>query len=393
MAAPASQRHYGMDWLRIGAFGLLILFHVGLMFAPWNFPKEIRPDFEWVMVPLVFTNAWRLSLLFAISGYASAALLARENKVVDFLKSRLVRLGIPLLFGIAFITSPQSYAELTRNHGYEHGFGHFLLHDYFSFQQIDGVTVPAWIHLWFVGYLLAYTFVLGAFWALPAGVRSGLRGMAEKVLATAWLIPIGIVAVFLARLLPPGWSDTHAFFDDGAAHAVYLPTFLFGALLRRSEQLRLAILRQWPVALALGLVAYAIVAVLQFRYVNTARMPVELYWSFLVARAVQSWGMIIALFGIAERYWNRDGAWRATLAEAVFPFYIVHQTIVILVGFWISQFALGAPVEFAILIAATVVGCWAFYLIGREIGPLRPLIGLTRHKRVHATRGAAVPAE
>lgn len=199
--------------------------------------------------------------------------------------------------------------------------------------------------------------------------------------------------MFLARLLPPGWSDTRGFLDDGAAHAVYLPTFLFGALLRRSEQLRLAILRQWPVALALGLVAYAIVAVLQFRYVNTARMPVELYWSFLMARAVQSWGMIIALFGIADRYWNRDGAWRATLAEAVFPFYIVHQTIVILVGFWISQFALGAPVEFLILIAATVVGCWAFYLIGREIGPLRPLIGLTRHKRVHATRGAAVPAK
>ena len=30
----ASKRHFGMDWLRIGAFGLLILYHVAMVFAP-----------------------------------------------------------------------------------------------------------------------------------------------------------------------------------------------------------------------------------------------------------------------------------------------------------------------------------------------------------------------
>ncbi|MDE8653291.1 acyltransferase family protein [Novosphingobium album (ex Liu et al. 2023)] len=383
-----------MDWLRIGAFGLLIIYHVGLVFAPWNFEPKDRAAYEWVTIPLVFTNSWRLSLLFAISGYASAALLARERVVGAFLRSRLARLGIPLAFGTALIVAPQPWAALAGEHGYPHGFGYFLIHDYFRFGRIDGVLVPDWAHLWFVGYLLVYTFVLGALWSLPPHLRSALRRGAERVLAGPWLLPAGMAFVLVARLLPPGWSDTRALVDDASAHAVYLSSFLFGVLLRRSEALRLAILRQWKIAGLLGLAGYLVVAGFEARFHGS--VPRDLLAPFLIARAVQSWGMIVALFGIADRYWNRDGAWRATLAEAVFPFYIVHQTIIMLVNFWLADSAIGAPGRFAILIAATAGGCWLFYLVGREIGPLRPLIGLKRtHARafpLHAP-AEAVPAE
>ena len=68
----------------------------------------------------------------------------------------------------------------------------------------------------------------------------------------------------------------------------------------------------------------------------------------------------------------------ATLAEAVFPFYIIHQTIIVLVGYGLLLAGVAALPSFAVLLAATVIGCWLFYAIGRSIGWLRPLIGLQK---------------
>lgn len=139
----ATERHYGMDWLRIGAFGLLILYHVGMAFVPWPYEvKVVDPPLDWVTIPMFLTNPWRLSLLFLVSGYASAAILGREPAPGRFIRSRLARLGIPLLFGMAVIVTPQPWVNLVTQHGYRHDFGWFMAHDYFGFHRIDGVAMP-----------------------------------------------------------------------------------------------------------------------------------------------------------------------------------------------------------------------------------------------------------
>ncbi|MFD2578659.1 hypothetical protein ACFSTD_08810 [Novosphingobium colocasiae] len=87
MKASTTQRHYGMDWLRIGAFVLLIFYHIGINFTPWGYTTPTRGVVPWAEIPLLATSAWRLGLLFAISGYSSAALLAREKSDGAFLRS------------------------------------------------------------------------------------------------------------------------------------------------------------------------------------------------------------------------------------------------------------------------------------------------------------------
>ena len=87
---------------------------------------------------------------------------------------------------------------------------------------------------------------------------------------------------------------------------------------------------------------------------------------------------IMAIVGIADRWWNRDHPQRAMVAEAVFPFYIIHQTIIVVVGWYLLRGEVAALPSFLILVVATVTGCWLFYRIGRSIGWLRPLIGLQR---------------
>lgn len=376
-----SPRHYGMDWLRIGAFGLLIFYHVGLAFSNWPYEFKATQTYDWVAFPLLTLNAWRLSLLFAISGYASAAVFARTSGPKAFLRGRLARLGIPLLFGIAVIAAPQPWVWLTMAMGYQHDFVWFITHDYFTFSNIDGIIVPSWMHLWFVVYLLAYTVVLFAIKLIPAQLRRGFHNLGVRLLAGPLLLPLGIAWIFAMRRLGDGWADTHNFINDPAAHAVYLPMFLFGMLLRDSERLRQTIADQWKIAALLAVAGYLVVAGYEWRY--SGNVVVSHGWPepLLFGRATQSWCAIIALFGMADRFWNRDGRWRATLAEAVFPFYIIHQTLILLTGYWLRPFNPTPLAEFIILVTATGIGSVLFYVVGRSIGPLRPLIGLRRHAK------------
>src|SRR3546814_14787207 len=99
-APVIAQRHLGMDWLRIGAFGLLILYHIGMFFVPWDWHVTIAQPLDWVAIPMRLTNSWRLPLLFLVSGYATAARFAKLCGVGAFILSRIARLLIPLLFCI-----------------------------------------------------------------------------------------------------------------------------------------------------------------------------------------------------------------------------------------------------------------------------------------------------
>jgi hypothetical protein len=89
-----------------------------------------------------------------------------------------------------------------------------------------------------------------------------------------------------------------------------------------------------------------------------------------------AWGMILTLFHVAESAWNRDHKWRKPLAEAVFPFYIVHHPAIVLIAWYTLPLGLVPLAEFALLLGGTGAACLAVYLAGREIGWLRPLIGL-----------------
>src|SRR3569623_523556 len=165
------QRHYGMDWLRIGAFAQLIIYHIGMVIVPWGFHVKTAHPTAWVEIPMLFTNPWRLSLLLVVSGFASRALLSKAPGLGGFLKRRSARLLIPLAFGMAVVVPPQTWVELVGKHGYGHGLLWFWTHDYFRFGTLFGIVMPTWNHLWFVTYLWVYTLALCLLALLPGTNR------------------------------------------------------------------------------------------------------------------------------------------------------------------------------------------------------------------------------
>ena len=374
-----TQRHHGMDWLRIGAFALLILYHIGMYFVPWDWHVKIAQPIDRVAIPMLATNGWRLALLFLVSGYASAALVGKLGGAGAFARSRSARLLIPLLFGMAFVIPPQPWIELVGQHGYAHGFVHFWRHDYFGFQSLDGIALPTWQHLWFVVYLWVYTMLAALLLAVvPEAARAKVADGAARLLAGWGLLIVPMLAWLAIYAVFPDHDETHALFDDGPSHLHYLVAFAVGWLLRVRPALFGAVARCWKSAAVLAIMAFLPVAWAEWTWPGDTVAPHWVMVPFHVARQVQGWATIVALVGIADRYWNRDHPWRATLAEAVFPFYIIHQTIIVVVGWYLLGADVAALPSFLILLAVTVTGCWLFYAIGRSIGWLRPLIGLQR---------------
>ena len=374
------ERHFGLDWLRIGAFGLLIFYHIGMVFVPWGFHVKTAQPLGWVAVPMLALNSWRLLLLFVVSGYASRALLARGHGTGRFAANRTWRLIVPLLFGILIVVPLQPWIELTTQHGYGHDFGHFVLHDYFQFGSVAGIVLPTWQHLWFVAYLWLYTMLLAGAVALFG--QWTLQGAFDRLFGTVlvWLLPAAWLVAVSAWLFP-GVAPTNDLVGDLVSHVQYLPGFLFGFALAGSRPALGAMRRWWPWALAVAVASYAIVVAIEIEWPGSTTPTWPYGILFASARAVQGWSMIVALIGLADTYLNRDHPWRRMLTEAVFPFYIIHQTIIVGVEGGLLPLALPPLLEFLVLLIATVGGCWAFYAIGRRIGWLRPLIGLRPNER------------
>lgn len=370
-------RHYGLDWLRIAAFVLLIVYHIGMVFAPWDWVIKTPYRIDALIAPMSLLTPWRLPLLFAVSGYASWHLFTKSGSPGTFLRSRNVRLLIPLAFGMAVLVPIEMWVRVM-DKGYPHSLIQFWAHDYWRSGEFWGREFPSWEHLWFVAYLWTYTAILAA--ALAWGRSPIEKGTVWLVawLAKGWrilwapVIALAAVKVVLTFLV----EEEHGLFRDWAGHAQYLPMFLFGFVLAGSPQLWAPLQRWWKVALALAAASGAIVVAVELIFPGEAVPPHWVMAAERAAVAAMAWTMTIALFVLADRYWNRDHRWRKPLAEAVFPFYLMHQPAIVLITWYSLPYRLNPLLEFATLLAGTAAICAAFYLFGREFGWLRPLIGL-----------------
>ena len=366
-------RQYGLDWLRIGAFALLILYHIGMFFVPWGWHVKAATPVEWAVWPMIALNPWRLLLLFVISGAVSRALLAKLATPGAFAASRSARLVVPLLAGMVLFVAPQPWFELRDQGAYNQGFAHFWLHDYFEFRSSRSMVLPTWNHLWFVAYLWVYSMMLAGLASLPAGARASLQHRFDQLFFGWRLVVLPIAWLALARLvLHPMFGETHALLDDPYAHAIYGFAFFFGVALARSATAWGTILARWH-----GLASLAALACASMFAVHglTDGTPI---WEAarLLARSVLAWSAILGLLGFAQIRLHHDGPVRRYLTEAIFPYYIVHQTIIIAAGFWLKQARAQPELAFGVIILTTIFGCGLTYEVARRVNWLRPLLGL-----------------
>lgn len=391
----ASTRRHDLDWIRVGAFLLLILYHVGMFYVPWDWHVNSPHPVEALEPVMQLTNPWRLTLLFLVSGAATRFLFERfatQGKGASrrFAGSRLLRLLPPLLFAMFVVVPPQSYYEVVeaaRGLGVADPAHSPWLADFWlkyvtasgGWCDADGcLTTPTWNHMWFVAYLLVYSLVLAMLLPVLRRVLAAVQSWLEKGLKGWGLLLWPVVWLALIRWsLAPVFPITHALTDDWYNHALSFSAFLFGFVSVRSEVLKAGYERLRRPALMLALLAWAGWAIYAWAYrADDVAPPEALRAGMRLVYALDQWAFIVAILGYGARYLNRGGPVLRYLTVGVFPFYIVHQTIIVVVAHNLSTLGLPQLLEAGIVIGMTFAGCFAAYEVARRAGWLGLLLGV-----------------
>ena len=380
-------RQFHLDWLRIIAFGLLVAYHVGMYYVTWDWHIKSPYASSAIEPWMRLVSPWRMDLLFVVSGAATAFMLRRNGADASLLRERASRLLWPLVFGVLVIVPPQAYIEVVQRHAYAGSVVDFMrlyVGAYQGFCRDGGacLILPTWNHLWYLPYLFVYTALLWlALRRWPALLERGAR-VAVAVLDGARMLVVPILLLALTRaLLRARFPATHALVDDWFLHSQYLAAFVFGAVLARTPAVAVRMESMRWIALMLALAAWALAVSDVLREVPLADIARPL------VHGTQQWCAIVAALGFARRHLNIDNAVRRWLTDAVFPVYILHQTLTILLAHALRGAQLGPGVEAPLLLIGTFALSFAGYEAVRRVRILRPVFGL----RAALNRAASPP--
>jgi glucan biosynthesis protein C len=375
------QRRYDLDWLRIGAFMLLILYHVGMYYVTWDWHVKSPQPSATIEPLMMLTSPWRLPLLFLVSGVATGFLLARRGSGA-FLGQRSTRLLVPLVFGILVIVPPQSYLQVVEKLRYAGGFVEFYRLYITGFHGFcsggDCLIMPTWNHLWFVAYLWVYTVVLYIGVRIAPPVIPWLRRLAERRLSGIRILLLPFAYLCAIRLvLGERFPSNHALIGDWYNHALYFGVFLLGFTLAGARGAWGALERTRWITLGLAVLGWAYLTAYIGAFgdgAGTPPLPLRLFalWSF----GAEQWLAIAAVVGFAHRHLNHDNAARRYLTSAIFPVYILHQTVIVVVAHALKPSHLYPPIEGVLLVLVTAATCFLSYEVIRRVRLLRPLFGL-----------------
>jgi glucans biosynthesis protein C len=375
--ALSRDRAFFLDWLRIIAFGLLVLYHVGMYYVTWDFHVK-SPFASQTLEPwMKLTEPWRMSLIFMISGAATAFML-QAGSTLALTRSRTRFLLLPLLCGVLLIVPPQSYFEVVQKFNYTSNYFDFLKRYFAGYkgfctppQSNSCLILPTWNHLWFLPYLWAYTMIIFGLLALWPNCLKKLAELVDRWGNSLSLLIFPIAILFLFRFtLSAKFPVTHALIGDWFSHAMYFSMFGIGAVLATSKT-------TWAKFSALRLFSLigAITGWVIFAFSPPAK-PLQ----FLIVSMFQ-WCAIVATFGFAIAHLNRDGRFRAVFTEAVFPIYILHQTIIIVGSQWLLPLKLAPLLEGLLLITATFGFSFLGYVAIKKINPLHSWFGIRQITR------------
>jgi hypothetical protein len=325
---------------------------------------------------MIFFNRWRLPLLFFISG-AGVAFSLRRRSFSQFAGERTTRLLLPLVFGMFVIVPPQIYLERLTQQVRFAGYWDFYR------SVFDFVSYPAgslsWHHLWFVAYVFVFALVSIPLFALA---RSTAGKQALSALATAMerhpaaIYLINVPSLIAGILLGPHWPTTHNLTADWANLTGTWITFLWGFVFASERRLLDVVTRRRREFLLVGIAVAVVFFYLRATGLTRGLPPATRNILSNLVSGYFGMAWIFALIGYARTWVTRGTPALRYATEAVYPFYIVHQTITVAFVFWLIPWNASVGTKLTIAAAGTFIGSWLVFELVRRIRPLRPFFGL-----------------
>lgn len=374
MAVQNSNRRYDLDWLRVIAFSILILFHSGMMFNTWDWHIKNNVTTDSPELLMYFLHQWRMPLLFLISG-AAAYVVLQKFSVMMFLKNRMTRLFLPLVFGLFIVIPPQVY--------YERLFYGQVFNSFFDYYKTIFSFLPypegnfSWHHLWYIPYI--FTFSIALLPLLKSLQSEKGRSLLQKMMnrfasggmIVLWFLPLGLSQVILRPFWP---NDNQNLFNDWSNFSWTIIFFLYGFLLMSHRNIWETIQRLRFRFLLTGLGSFVVLLVCREHFEYFTEVDRALY---RMLRGLHAWNIVLSILGFAHKYLHRNSPILRYANEAVYPLYILHQTITVIIAFYVGHWNMNLALKFVLVSAGTILGCWSLYegLIKRN-NILRILFGM-----------------
>jgi peptidoglycan/LPS O-acetylase OafA/YrhL len=368
MDPKTSKRNNYLDWLRVLGILFVFIYHSTRLYnvEEWVVKNEIwYPSVElWNG----FASSFMMPLMFAISG-ASLFYATGKSGFGKILKDKVLRLLIPLLVADLTQISIQAYLWNKSHSQFSGNFFQFL-------PQYYHLTTIEWIgwHLWYLYYLFIFSIVL---YPLMRWLRGRGRSFLSRL--DVWLSKRGGVyilalPILLMLLLPSDFPLMEM--NGGWPYLTYLFFLLWGFLIVSDERLQESIRKLRWVSLSIGLAL-----VIGFVTVYSQIADPDIISPILILagamRAFGGWICVLAFFGLGKQYLTTRTLRLDYANEAVLPFYILHQTVLVGVGYIVLQWGVPDALEWAIVVVISFAVIMVVYeYLVRRWNVMRFLFGM-----------------
>jgi hypothetical protein len=371
-------RRYDLDWLRIIVFGLLILYHTGMFYTDnWGWHVKSAYRSQTLESFMLIIEPWRMAVLWVIAGVAIKFVLAKVS-LWRFISMRSLRLLLPLLFGILVVVPPQLYVEMSYNGDLNMNFWQFL-EEFFSTDSDVFAKYQSGIwphidvnHLWFIRALWQYS--LGLIFFLPLLNSLWVYKAVNWLFKQHYLVAI-LIAVLPVFLITLNWDLDTVRYPLGFVFLIY--GYLIGWNITFWQRISQAIK---PLLIASVICCTTFITFYNLVWLDLIKGG-EVANQWLLMTGMFNYSLMrilgtLAVFALAYKFLNIKSKKLTYFNDAVYPFYILHQTFIVVIGYNLSSLSLGPVLEPILLIICTLAACFIGFEIIRRTELLRPCFGL-----------------
>jgi peptidoglycan/LPS O-acetylase OafA/YrhL len=372
-AQVVTARRYDLDWLRVILIGLVFIFHSGRFFDTTGWHVKNAETFFGVQVWTTFLVNWMMPAIFVVSG--ASVFFAMRGSNGKFVKDRVLRLLVPLVVGAFTHVAVQVYLERVSHHQFTGTFFEFLPHYFDGLYGFGGNFAWMGLHLWYLLVLFVFSILLLPLfrWLKGRGARALSKFgdvLAWPLVVYALAIPIALLMVNLNPRTPWGSRDM-----GGWPLLIYLLFFVYGFVVISHAGLQQRIMQQRWLSLILGIVCFAVLAVI-WGSQGDAPYGAPRYAQIYTAFGISAWCWVLAIFGFGMKHLTFNKPYLQPLNEAVLPFYVLHQSVLIYVGYVVVQWDIPALAKWLIIAPLSFAIIVGLIAIIRRVNVLRFLFGM-----------------